>query len=176
MKIKKLLSVALLMAISLKANIYNLSSLESNFRQSITNDQNAKIVYYGKMYAKRENNQALWKYTSPINKNIYYKSGQLIIIEPELEQVIYAKMDKVPNILTILDNAIQIGENRLQTSFNNIKYNITMNGNKIEKIEYKDEMENRVRIVFTNENVNHEIDNSTFNFTIPEDYDILEQN
>ncbi len=176
MKIKKLLSVALLMAISLKANIYNLSSLESNFRQSITNDQNAKIVYYGKMYAKRENNQALWKYTSPINKNIYYKSGQLIIIEPELEQVIYAKMNKVPNILTILDNAIQIGENRLQTSFNNIKYNITMNGNKIEKIEYKDEMENRVRIVFTNENVNHEIDNSTFNFTIPEDYDILEQN
>jgi outer membrane lipoprotein carrier protein len=176
MKIKKLLSTALFLAISLQANIYNLSSLESNFSQSITNDQNAKIVYHGKMYAKRENNQALWRYTSPINKDIYYKGGKLIIIEPDLEQVIYAKMDKIPNILTILDNAVQIGENRLQTSFNNINYNITMNGNKIDKIEYKDEMENRVKITFTNENVNHKINNSVFNFIIPEDYDILEQN
>ncbi len=176
MKIKKLLSIPLFLAISLHANIYNLTSLESNFKQSITNDQNAKIIYYGKMYAKRENNQARWKYTSPINKDIYYKGGKLIIIEPDLEQVIYAKMDKIPNILTILDNAVQIKENYLQTSFNNIKYNITMSGNKIDKIEYKDEMENRVRITFTNESVNHEINNNIFNFMIPEDYDILEQN
>ncbi len=176
MKIKKLLSIPLFLAISLQANIYNLSSLESNFRQSITNDQNAKIVYYGKMYATRENNQALWEYTSPINKNIYYKGGKLIIVEPELEQVIYAKIDKIPNILTILDNAVQIGENRLQTSFNNINYNITMNENKIDKIEYQDEMENRVRITFTQETVNHEIDSKIFSFVIPEDYDILEQN
>ncbi len=176
MKIKKILAIPILLAISLQANIYNLSSLESNFTQSITNDQNAKIVYHGKMYATRENNQALWEYTSPMNKNIYYKGGKLIIIEPDLEQVIYAKMDKIPNILTILDNAIEISENTLQTSFNNIKYNITMNDNKIEKIEYKDEMENRVRITFTQESVNHEIDSNIFNFVIPEDYDILEQN
>ncbi len=128
------------------------------------------------MYATRENNQALWEYSDPINKNIYYKGGQLVIIEPELEQVIYAKMDKIPNILTILDNAVKTGENHLQTSFNNIKYNITMNGNKIDKIEYQDEMENIVRITFTQEMVNHEIDSNIFNFVIPEDYDILEQN
>ena len=175
MKIKLFVLSSLFLSSTISANSLNIQTLESNFRQSITNDQNAKIVYTGKMYATQTKNQALWEYNSPIIKQIYYKSGKLVIIEPELEQVIFAKLNKIPNVLKLLESAKKISENSLQTKFNGLTYNITTAGNSIDKISYTDEMENKVVISFTNKVVNQVIDSSRFAYTIPADYDILEQ-
>ncbi len=175
MNLKLSLLSGLFISSTMLANTLNIHTLESNFRQSITNDQNTKIVYTGKMYASQKKNQALWEYNTPIVKKIYYKGGKLVIIEPELEQVIYAKLNKVPNILQLLHNAKKSADGRLKTRFNGITYFIKVSGNKIEKISYVDEMQNKVVIVFSNERVNHHIDNSRFAYVIPEDYDILEQ-
>ena len=172
---KILLSVALISTTLLSANIRQLNSLESNFKQSIVNDQNSRITYNGKMYATKQNNQALWVYTSPIEKKIYYKDGAIVIIEPELEQVIFAKLSKVPNVLSLLNSAKQISENRFKTTFNNVKYTIKTNGNSIKSISYTDEIQNRVTIEFNSQKVNGHIDGSKFSYSIPEDYDILEQ-
>ena len=166
---------ALFLSSTISANNLNIQTLESNFKQSITNDQNAVITYSGKMYATQNHNQALWEYNAPIVKKIYYKGGKLVIIEPELEQVIYAKLDKVPNILKLLKSAKKISDNRLQTKFNGLTYHITTQGNTIQKISYIDEMQNSVVIQFSNEKVNKTIDKSRFTYTIPADYDILEQ-
>ena len=152
-----------------------LNSLESNFQQSITNEQNSRITYSGKMYATKQNNQALWVYTNPIEKKIYYKSGSIVIIEPELEQAIFAKLSKVPNVLSLLNSASQVSANKLQTTFNNIVYTITTNGNKIKSISYTDEIQNRVVITFSGQKTNRPIANSKFAYKIPQDYDILEQ-
>ncbi len=172
----KLLALsALFLTSTISANSLNIQSLESNFRQSIINDQNAKIIYTGKMYATQTKNQALWEYNTPIIKQIYYKGGKLVIIEPELEQAIYAKLDKVPNVLKLLKSAKKISQNILQTRFNGLTYKITTAGNQIEKISYTDEMQNKVVISFTNEIVNQGIDSSRFSYKIPADYDILEQ-
>jgi outer membrane lipoprotein carrier protein len=127
------------------------------------------------MYATKQNNQALWVYTSPIEKKIYYKNGSIVIIEPELEQVIFAKLSKIPNVLTLLNNAKQVSANTLTTTFNNIVYKITTNGNKIKSISYTDEIQNRVLIEFNAQKTNGHIDGSKFVYSIPEDYDILEQ-
>jgi outer membrane lipoprotein carrier protein len=175
MQIKLFVLSTLCATSTIFANTLNIQTLESNFKQKITNDQNAVITYQGKMYATQNQNQALWEYNSPIVKKIYYKGGKLVIIEPELEQVIYAKLDKVPNILKLLKSAKKISANTLQTKFNGLTYNITTAGNKIQKISYTDEMHNRVVIEFSNEKVNSYIDNSRFVYVIPEDYDILEQ-
>jgi len=175
MNLKLFVLSTLVAASTISANSLNIRTLESNFKQSITNDQNAKIIYLGKIYATQTKNQALWEYNAPIVKKIYYKEGKLVIIEPELEQVIYAKLNKVPNILKLLKDARKKDDNSLQTKFNGITYNIDMAGNKIEKIYYTDEMQNKVVISFTNEKVNHYISGSKFNYTIPEDYDILKQ-
>ena len=175
MNLKLFVLSSLFVASTISANSLNILTLESNFKQSITNDQNSKITYTGKMYATQTKNQALWEYNAPIVKKIYYKSGKLVIIEPELEQVIYAKLDKVPNILKLLKDAKQTDDNVLQTKFNGITYSIDTEGNKIEKISYTDEMQNRVVISFTNEKVNNHISDSKFIYSIPEDYDILEQ-
>lgn len=172
---KLFLLSTLFAASTISANSLNIKTLESNFTQSIINEQNAKIVYSGKMYATQQDNQALWEYNKPIVKKIYYKDGKLVIIEPELEQVIYAKLDKVPNILELLKSAKKSSENSFTTTFNNITYHIKTAGSKIEKISYKDEMENSVVIAFINEKVNNYIPKDRFVYVIPEDYDILEQ-
>ncbi len=167
--------MALLSTTLLSANITQLNSLESNFKQSIVNDQNSRITYSGKMYATKQNNQALWEYTSPIEKKIYYKDGSIVIIEPELEQAIFAKLSKVPNVLSLLNSAKRISENRFETTFNNVKYMIETNGNKINSISYTDEIQNRVTIEFNAQKTNENINASKFVYSIPEDYDILEQ-
>jgi len=175
MNIKLFVLSSLFLSSTISANSLNIQTLESNFKQSITNDQNAKIIYTGKMYATQVKNQALWEYNTPIVKKIYYKDGKLVIVEPELEQVIYAKLNKVPNILKLLKSAKKISDNSLQTKFNAITYNITTDGNKIENISYTDEMQNKVVISFTNEKVNSYINDTKFAYIIPADYDVLQQ-
>lgn len=172
---KILLSMAFMSTTLLSANITQLNSLESNFKQSIVNDQNSRITYQGKMYATKQNNQALWEYTSPIEKKIYYKDGSIVIIEPELEQVIFAKLSKVPNVLSLLNSAKEISENKFETTFNNVIYTIATEGEKIKSISYTDEIQNRVTIEFNAQKTNEYIDVNKFVYTIPEDYDILEQ-
>ncbi len=175
MPIKLFVLSSLLATSTIFANNLNIQTLESNFKQSITNDQNAKIVYTGKMYATQAKNQALWEYNAPIVKKIYYTGGKLVIIEPELEQVIYAKLDKVPNVLKLIKSAKKVAEDTLQTRFNSITYNILIEGNKIINITYIDEMQNSVAIEFSDEKVNKFFNDSVFAYTIPADYDILEQ-
>jgi len=172
---KFLLTATVLCSTLLNASIAELDSLESNFKQSIVNEQNSKITYKGKMYATKQDNQALWEYKSPIEKKIYYKSGNIVIIEPELEQVIFAKLSKIPNVLSLLNSAKQVSDNKLVTTFNKIKYIITTDGDKIKRIDYVDEIQNRVTIEFSNQKTNGKINSAVFSYTIPADYDILEQ-
>ncbi len=172
---KIILLTTLLSCTLLSANILNLSSLESNFKQSIVNEQNSRVIYSGKMYASKKNNQALWEYNSPIEKKIYYKDGNIVIIEPELEQAIFAKLSKVPNVLQLLSSAKKTSANELVTTFNNIRYTITTEKEKIKTISYTDEIQNRVTIEFSAQKTNKRIDSDRFVYSIPDDYDILQQ-
>jgi len=161
---------------ALFANIQNIQTLESNFTQSVTNEQNAKVTYKGKLYANKKSNNALWEYNSPVVKKIYYDGkDKLTIIEPELEQVIFAKLHEVPNLLKILSDAKKDAKGILKTKFDGISYTIKTDGDKIDSISYKDKMQNRVLIKFSEEKLNQKIDNSTFRYSIPKEYDIIEQ-
>lgn len=173
---KKILSsIVLLSATLLNANIANLNSLESDFKQSIINDQNSKIVYSGKMYATKKDNKALWIYKTPVEKKIYYNVGQIVIIEPELEQAIFAKLSKVPNIMQLLSDAKKVSSDKLITTFNKIKYTIIIDDKKIQTISYVDEMQNKVSIEFNSQFINKTIPKDMFSYNIPESFDILEQ-
>ncbi len=157
------------------SDLAKLESFESDFKQIITNDQNSKITYKGKLYAKKEKNLALWIYTSPIDKKIYYSEGKVVIIEPELEQAIFAKLDKVPNILSLLKKAKKVSKDTYITTFNNTNYKITLKDKHIEKITYKDELQNKVTILFSHQKINEPIKNDKFAYKIPQEYDILNQ-
>jgi outer membrane lipoprotein carrier protein len=54
-----------------------------------------------------------------------------------------------------------------------VKYNLFTKDNKINKIEYKDALENSVTITFSNVKQNTQIDDDLFKFLPPENYDII---
>ncbi len=159
----------------LSASIRDLQTFSADFTQTITNDQNATITYKGKFYASRKGNSALWEYNTPVKKRIYYRLGEVIIVEPELEQAIYAKLQKVPDLLKLLKSAKQIGPGLLRTTFDHIAYTIHLSGEKITRIDYLDELGNRVRIRFSHQKQNRYIDPALFVCQIPTGYDILQQ-
>ena len=148
MKKRIFLFLTILSSNLLSAGISDLRSFESDFQQIIINDQKTRITYKGKLYAKKDKNQALWVYTSPVDKKIYYSSGKVVIIEPELEQAIFAKLDKVPNILTLLKQAKKTGKDTYVTTFNNTRYTITFADGVLSKISYLDELHNKITILF----------------------------
>lgn len=173
---KQIFLFLLTVGVSLSAAaIQDIRTFTADFRQTIHNDQKTKITYRGKLFAQQEHNQALWIYTDPIDKRIYYSSGKVVIIEPELEQAIFAKLDKVPNILTLLKKAKKKAPHTYVTTFNNTQYTILFKEGKLDRIRYRDELHNRIEIAFDHQKVNLPIDRKKFLYQIPADYDILEQ-
>jgi len=167
-----LISAGTLFAVS---DIRDLRTFSADFEQQVVNDQKSRITYRGKLYATQQQSRALWRYTSPIDKRIYYGNGKVVIIEPELEQAIFAKLDKVPNLITLLSKAKKIGDHTYRTTFNNIKYTIVFQNGKLNEIRYRDELHNKIVIRFSHQSVNRPISDATFAYRIPADYDILEQ-
>ncbi len=152
----------------------NLSTFQADFKQILKNDRNDTITYTGKLYADK-NEKALWIYKTPVFKKIYYKNKQVVIIEPELEQVIISKLNKVPNILNILQKAKKIKKNLYLAKCCKNSYKIYLKNGVISKITYKDKMQNGVTIIFSNQKVNRKIPNKIFTYEIPENYDILQE-
>ena len=173
---KKIIFTTLVALSSLiSADLSHIKSISANFTQLITNSANNTIKYHGKMYAKKQNNLALWIYKSPVEKKIYYRNGNIVILEPDLEQVTFAKLNKVPNIITILKSTKRVSKNKLIAKFNKTRYTITINGNKVSRVSYKDEMQNNVSIRFSNVKVNRFLSDDLFIYEIPAGYDVLKQ-
>jgi len=172
---KKLFMLILATSALISADLNNIKTLKTSFVQKIKNSTNNTITYKGVMFAKKANNLALWIYNRPIYKEIYYRDGNIVVIEPDLEQATFAKLKKIPNILTLLKNAKKISENKLVTVFNHTKYIITTDKNFVKSIQYKDEMQNSVEIDFIKPEVNKPIDDQRFIYKIPAGYDILKQ-
>jgi len=145
---KKFLLLLFIASSLISADLTNIKTIKTSFIQKIKNSANNVLIYKGKMYAKKQNNLALWIYTQPVKKEIYYRDGDITIIEPDLEQATFAKLKTIPNIITLLKNAKSVSKNKLITKFNNTKYIIITDKKFVKYIAYKDEMQNQVVIQF----------------------------
>lgn len=152
----------------------NLKSFEAKFVQKVKNESGKTIEYSGDVYIKNDG-KVLWKYATPIVKNVYILNDMVIVDEPELEQAIYSKLEKSINILTLLKDAKKLEENLFETTLYDIKYLIKIENDKISSLSYKDELSNNVTIDFKEINQNIEIDDEIFRFIAPKDYDIIEK-
>lgn len=156
----------------LQASSLDITSIKANFIQTITNEQNSTIKYSGKFYA-RSDNKALWIYQKPIKKELYFINGEVVIIEPELEQAIFSRAKKLPKILDILKSAKK-EKNRLIALCCGTKYTIFIKNNQITSVSYTDKVGNKVVITFLNEETNLIIDDEIFRYKIPDYFDILQ--
>ncbi len=155
------------------ANIFkDVDSFQANFEQHITNSSNTTIIYEGEIFIKGDKN-ILWKYKTPIIKDVYILHDIAIVDEPELEQAIYTKLDKELNLFKIIKEATKIDENSYKAVVNNIDFTILIQNNNLYEISYLDELENRVVINFDNILLNQEIKSSIFEFFPPANYDII---
>ena len=155
-------------------DIRDLDSFKASFVQVITSNSQNKIEYKGDVFIKKSG-KILWKYKTPVVKNVYINNDYAVVDEPELEQAIYTKLESEINIIKLLNNSKKVNENSYTTNIDDVDYLIktSKDDNKISYIKYKDKLENDVEIKFSNVVQNGEISDEIFKFVVPEHYDVI---
>lgn len=154
------------------ASFNNLNSFQADFTQSITDDKNKSLIYKGHIVASKPQN-AVWKYTRPIKKDVYINKFNVIIIEPEIEQVIIKRINSNLDFFNMIQNTKEIKKNIFEAYYKDSKFTITTNGKLIETISYIDEFENKVKIIFTKQKQNAKINKDIFMADYPLHFDII---
>ncbi|WP_026803769.1 LolA-like outer membrane lipoprotein chaperone [Aliarcobacter lanthieri] len=154
------------------SDIKNLKSFQAQFTQTITSNSNDIIEYKGEVFIK-SSGKILWKYKTPVEKNVYIDNNSAIVDEPELEQAIFTQLENEINIIQLLKDSKKIDNNKYSAAIDGINYLIFTKDNKIEKISYKDNLENSVEINFLKIIQDEDIPDSLFIFSIPSNYDLI---
>lgn len=147
-------------------------SFAAPFEQRITDDQNKTIVYQGHVWAARPD-KALWRYSDPIEKDVYIKGHRVIIIEPDLEQAIIKKIDNDIDLFALIAEARHIDDQTYEAKYADQLFTIRLKEGVLAQIEYLDPFENEVVLTFTDQVQNKVIDDKRFSITIPNTYDII---
>jgi outer membrane lipoprotein carrier protein len=161
-----------LMLIPLFAFDTDLQSFHARFVQTITDENNKSIVYRGTLWAQRPDS-ALWHYREPVEKSIYVRSGEVVIIEPDLEQAIVRRLNEDIDFLQILSRARKSGPELYEAQYGSQIFRIAMRGEVVDSISYSDSFDNRVTINFSEQQQNAPIDPERFRVSIPPFYDIV---
>ena len=170
----KLFTTFLLTCSVLIAGAFDFDTISSDFKQTITNEENSKITYKGSFYATTKA-KALWVYKTPVEKKIYFSQNQVVIVEPELEQAIITNLHNTPNLTEILKSSTKVDNTIYETTYDDIKYVIHVKNEIIDTISYSDKLENSVKIELFNQEINTFLDDSLFRATIPKDFDVITQ-
>ena len=119
--------------------------------------------------------KALWIYEKPVAKKIYFNNTRVLIIEPELEQVIITTLENTPNIAQLLQEAKEVSPHKYITKYQETTYTIFTQKESIEKVVYRDKLDNAVEILFSNQTTNLFLDDELFKAEIPRGYDIVRE-
>lgn len=169
---KKLL-LLILLCTALLADFDTVEHFESEFTQSVTSSEGKEIVYKGKIFAKQPF-FIVWKYITPVPKEIFIQNNEMVVYEPELEQATYSELKESIDFLNILKQAEKVEEGLYKTRFRETDYFVRVDENNHPKmIFFKDRLENRIDILFDNSVINGDIDPSMFTFIPPEGIDLF---
>jgi len=170
---KLVFAISMLVSFAFATNeIKNLKSFQAKFTQTITSNSNDIIEYKGEVFIKNSG-KILWKYKTPIEKNVYINNNSIIIDEPDLEQAIFTQLENEINIMQIFKDAKKISNDTYSSIIDGIQYLIFTKNSKVEKISYKDILENSIEINFFNIIQNENIEDNIFVFNAPSNYDLI---
>ncbi|MDF1876886.1 outer-membrane lipoprotein carrier protein LolA [Sulfurimonas sp. SAG-AH-194-L11] len=162
---------ALLFTLSF-GDIFSMNSFEADFTQVVTNEKGNRLKYTGHIKAMKPQ-YALWEYRKPSTKFIYVNKNRVMIIEPDLEQVIVKELHNSIDFFKIIKNATKIDKYTYTTNLQSVQYTIHISDSQLKSIEYKDQLDNSVSIDFTNHIINKNMDAKEFTLTIPLNYDVI---
>jgi len=124
-------------------------SFKSKFTQTITSDQNQKIVYNGEILFNTPD-QFKWRYTSPTKKEVCTDGRHLLVVDHDLEQVSSYRLTKGLDLPAILRNAKPHRKSVHIAKYRGTYYTIQVNSRgELSRIAFKDDMDNNVLIVFS---------------------------
>ena len=149
-----------------------LSTIESDFVQTIIDDHNKSIIYKGKLWAKKPS-MAHWNYSKPIEKDIYMLYSKVTIIEPDLEQVIIKNIGDTIDLITIISNSKKLTSKHYVAKYNGKDYHIYLDKKTLKSLQYMDDFGNKTVIDFINMRQNIDINDTKLEVIIPKDYDII---
>jgi len=131
-----------------KSDITLPKSFQSDFKQSIINDRNQKIIYQGKILFTVPNSFK-WIYTSPTKKEVCSDGKRLIVVDHDLEQVSNYLIDRGLNLSAILEKSKLHRKSVYIASYRDKSYTIQIDSKKqLSRIAYKDNLDNNVLIIF----------------------------
>ncbi len=168
----KKITLILLLNLSVYASINTITSFDADFIQKITDDKNKILLYKGHIVASKPQN-AFWKYSFPIQKDVYITRFEVTIVEPEIEQVIIRKISNDFDFFKMIKNARKIKKNIYQANYKDTIFTISTKNSYIDSISYLDNFENIVKIVFSNQRQNIKIDKEVYKAKFPLDYDVI---
>ncbi|WP_291952786.1 LolA-like outer membrane lipoprotein chaperone [Campylobacter sp.] len=148
----------------------NFKNFSSDFIQKVYNN-NSFIEYKGTFIITQD--KAFWNYIYPNSKQIYINKHKIVIIEPQLEQVIFTKIQNLPNLQQIFKKAKKINNDLYEADYENIKYKINLKNNQISSISYVDELQNLVTTSLFNQKIDEKIDEKIFIPNFPNHYDVI---
>jgi len=155
-----------------QASFDSINTFESDFIQTVTDEKNKTLTYKGHLIAQKPQN-AIWSYTIPVIKGVYISSNNITIVEPAIEQVIIRKIESNFDFFNMIRNAKKIKENVYVALYRESEFTITRNGELLESISYSDEFDNKVKILFENQQQNKIINKEVFIPKFSSDYDII---
>jgi len=156
------------------ADLSKINSFEADFTQTVEDEKGKILSYSGHIVASKPQ-YALWRYTKPIEKEIYISLYKLTVIEPEIEQVIIRGISSEFDFFHMIKKSKQIAPNKYETYIQNTKYIIESSQDEsIKSIYYLDELGNKIQIKFIHTEINKKIDLKLFTPKIPSDFDIIE--
>ena len=167
---KKLLFIFYIFIGQLLALNLDFDTFSSDFTQKVKS-KNSTLFYSGHFTLSK--NQAYWIYDTPNKKEIFINKNEIIIVEHDLEQAIFSRLENIPNLNRIFEKAKYITDNKFIAKYENIDYIITLNKDEIQSIFYKDGFENDILITLSNQTKNSKIDMRIFEAKIPQNYDII---
>ncbi|MCI0501066.1 MAG: LolA-like outer membrane lipoprotein chaperone [Epsilonproteobacteria bacterium] len=170
----KILIISLFLSLSLFGSILDFKTISTHFKQIVKNKSGSEAIYKGTLKTKGTD-KMLWSYQVPIMKNVYINKNNVIIDEPELEQAITSTLNDELNILKIINNSKKISQNTYENKLEDTKYTIIIENNILKSINYKDELDNKVMILFTNFQKDITLSDNVFQFTIPKHYDVIKK-
>ena len=168
----KYLIITILFFTQVYASLDSINSFEADFTQSVTDEKNKVLVYSGHVIASKPQ-KAVWNYIKPIEKNVYINAYSVVIVEPEIEQVIVKRIKSNFDFFNMIKNAKRIKENTYEASYKNTIFTIISKNSLIQSVLYKDEFDNNIKIIFKKQIQNKNIDDKKFIPDIPMEYDVI---
>ncbi len=124
------------------------TSFSADFTQKITHP-NKKVIQYSGTILLNRSGALKWRYTKPTKKEVCSNGKMFTIVDHDLEQVSFHRLNKALDLSAILERARHHKDNLYVATYQDVLYTFSLDSKgRIDQIAYKDSLDNVVNIHF----------------------------